>query len=306
MRLFKILSFSVIILGLMMYKAQAQMHSSETDHSDHAITILAEDYAFDAPDEIPSGWTTIEYTNEGEEPHLLVLGLMPEGKTFEDYAGEVLPPFDEAWHTYAAGEIDLEEFVGRFEAESPEWFGAVKYMGGSGLIDPGLTSEVTVNLQPGTYYLECYVKTEEGEFHIMEGMGRELIVTEAPSTVERPEAGINITLTNFEMTIDGELTPGMHTVAVHMTEQPEEGLPHNVHVARIGPNVDVDELVRWVNWLAIDGMQVPAPTSFVGGINILEEGETGYFTLDLEPGRYLFLSENTGHLGVMQEVTIEP
>lgn len=121
------------------YTSHAQAQSSEADHSDHAITILAEDYAFDAPDEIPSGWTTIEYVNEGEEPHLLLLGLLPEGKTFDDYAGEVLPPFDAVWRAYAHGEIDFEEFAERSETESPEWFGAVKFMGGSGLIDPGLT-----------------------------------------------------------------------------------------------------------------------------------------------------------------------
>jgi hypothetical protein len=33
-------------------------------------------------------------------------------------------------------------------------------------------------------------------------------------------------------------------------------------------------------------------------------GSTGYFTADLRPGRYLFVSEYTGHMGVAQEVNI--
>jgi hypothetical protein len=80
----KYLLLLLVTAILFHYTSHAQSHSSEADHSDHAITIMAEDYAFDAPDEIPSGWTTIEYTNEGEEPHFLIVARIPEGKTFDD------------------------------------------------------------------------------------------------------------------------------------------------------------------------------------------------------------------------------
>ena len=305
MRIFKILSFSVIIIGLMMDKAQAQMHSSEADHSDHAITILAEDYAFDAPDEIPSGWTTIEFTNEGEEPHFMILGRLPEGKTFDDLASQVTPPFNEIWYELRDGEISQEEAFEKLGVELPEWFWAVEFMGGTGLISPGLTTHATLHLEPGNYYLECYAKTEDGEFHAIEGMMRELTVTDARSEAAVPEADVKITLSNFEMEIEGTLTPGPRTVAVHVAENPEEGFGHNVHVARIEPGMDVDEIARWMNPFEITGMQTPAPTKLVGGMQMLPEGQTGYFTLDLEPGQYLFVAENTGHLGVMQEVNIE-
>ncbi len=220
MRLIKIVGLPIILFGLIMDKAQGQMHSSDTDHSDHSITILAEDYAFQAPDEIPSGWTTIEFT---------------------------------------------------------------------------------MKLPPGTYVMECYVKTEDGELHAMEGMVRELIVTEERSEALRPKADIDITLSNYEMDIEGELTPGQHTVAVHF----EEGHYHNVHVARLGAEGSVQDVLHWLPWLEREGLWPPAPATLLGGKNILPEGETGYFTVDLEPGRYLFVSEITGHLGVMREVVVK-
>jgi len=285
--------FTVAATTLIHHTVQAQVHSSDTDHSDHAISILAEDYAFDAPDEIPSGWTTIEYTNEGEEPHFLIVARIPEGKTFDDVAIQVTPPFNEIWYELRDGEISQEEAFEKLGVELPEWFWAVEFMGGPGLISPGHTTKATVQLEPGNYYLECYAKTEDGEFHSIEGMMRGLTVTDARSEAAPPEADIDITLSNFKLDIEGTLTSGMRTVAVHVAENPEEGFGHNVHVARIEPGMDVDEIVRWMKPFEITGMLM------------LPEGQTGYFTLDLEAGRYLFGADNTGHLGVMQEVNIE-
>jgi len=55
---------------------------------------------------------------------------------------------------------------------------------------------------------------------------------------------VEITLSNLEMAIDGELTPGRHTVVVHLKEKPEEGFPRNVHTARLESGVEVEEIVR--------------------------------------------------------------
>lgn len=302
-RLPVLLAFAVAVVAFAVTPCYAQESAA---HDNSAVTVMAEDYAFEAPEEIPSGWTTIEYTNDGEEPHLLLISRLPDGKTFDDYASEVVSAFDSLWRAFRDGEIDHEEFTERLGRELPEWYGAVEFMGGSGLIEPGRTAEVTQNLKPGTYSMECYVKTEDGEFHAVEGMLRELTVTDTPSNAAPPEADIEVTLSNFDMAIDGDLTPGTHTVAVHFEEQPEEGFSHNVHVARIEPDTDIDNLVRWMNFTVLDGLQPPSPATFIGGLHALPEGETGYFTVDLELGRYLFVSELTGHEGVWQEATVEP
>ncbi len=55
---------------------------------------------------------------------------------------------------------------------------------------------------------------------------------------------VDISLSNFEMAIDDELTRGTHTVAIHLIENTEEGFPHNVHVARLESGVEVEEIVQ--------------------------------------------------------------
>lgn len=302
-RLPVLLAFAVAVAGFALTPCHAQESAS---HDNSVINVVAEDYALEAPEEIPSGWTTIEYTNEGEEPHLLFVARLPDGKTFDDYAGEVVPSFNEAWYALRDGEIDQEEFAERLGADLPDWYWSVGFLGGAGIIEPGQSTEVTLNLEPGTYALECYVKTEDGEFHSMEGMLRGLTVTDTPSGAAPPEADIEVTLSNFDMAIDGDLTPGAHTVAVHFEEQPEEGFGHNVHVVQLEPDTEVDEVIRWINFMEPDGLMQPTPGTFAGGMHILPEGATGYFKIDLEPGRYLFLSEYTSHEGVWQEVTVEP
>lgn len=305
MRIFKILVFSSIIAGLITVKAHAQMHSTDASHSDHTITILAEDYAFQAPDVIPQGWTTIEFSNEGNEDHFLLIAKPPEGKTFDDYASGVLIPFNDVWYALRDDGISQEDAMGKLGADLPEWFWAVEFIGGTGIIPAGATTQITLNLEPGSYVIECYMKNEDGELHNVEGMMRELTVTESPSEASPPNADIAITLSNFEMMIDGDLKPGKHSFSVHVAEHPEQGFGHNVHVARVAPDTDVREVQRYMNFMEVDGLQTPAPVQFIGGMHIMPQGNTGYFTAELESGRYLFISEYTGHLGVMQDVTIE-
>ena len=295
----------VLLAGFVTGQCFAQAHATHDEHDHHSITILAEDYAFQAPDRIPSGWTTIQYENQGNEPHFFVLAKVPEGNTFDEYATDVVLPFNDVWYALRDDGISVEQAFEQLGATLPGWFWTVEFMGGAGVISPGLTSDVTVNLEPGTYVLECYIKTEDGEMHNMEGMLRELTVTEESSGVAAPVADIQITLSNFDMDVQGDLSPGSRTVSVYVKENPEEGFGHNVHVARLEPDTNVDELVQWMNFFDVDGLMAPDPSIFIGGMHLLPAGHTGYFTADLEPGRYLFVSEYTGHLGVMQEVTVE-
>jgi len=301
----KLLAFILITVGLINQQVSAQMHSSDADHSDHAITILAEDYAFQAPNEIPSGWTTIQYENHGNEPHFLLVAKVPDGKTLDNYASEIVMPVNEVWYALRDDGLDQELFFEKLGPKLPEWFAEVEFVGGTGIIHEGTKTDVTLNLTPGTHILECYFKNEEGEQHNVEGMLRELTVTDSQSDAAAPEADIKITLSNFEMDIEGDLKPGKHTFSVHLVENPEQGFGHNVHVIRVDDDTQVEEVLRWINFMEIDGLRTPSPYTFAGGMHLMPAGETAYFTTKLEVGRYIFLSEYTGHLGVLQDVRIE-
>lgn len=291
--------FAVLPLAL-----QAQAAAAGPAAGASVIEIVAEDYALDAPDVIPSGWTTIEFENEGEEQHMVFMARLPEGVTFERYEIEALEVFSGIWEDVQEGRADFDKAMEMLGESLPEWFPEMAFVGGPGLLAPGLESDVTVLLEPGNYTIECYVKAEDGSVHYMEGMTRPLTVTDERSDATPPTADIRVTLSNDGLGIEGDLTPGEHVVEVHVAENPEAGFGHSVHIARMDGDTAVDDVVAWMNWFAIDGMRTPAPADFVGGMHPMGEGDTAYFTVELEAGRYLALSEATAHQGVLKEFTV--
>lgn len=283
--------------------ASAQQAATASDRPT-VLEVSAQDYAFQAPDATPAGWTTIRFTNEGEEPHFVFMSRLPEGKTIEDYEIELSAAFARSWYSIRDDGVTPDEALEKLFQELPDWFPELHFVGGPGLAAPGRTTETIMELAPGNYVLECYAKTAEGEIHYMEGMIRPIVVTEDRSNGSPPDADITLTLSNDGMAVQGELTRGRRTLAVHIAQNPEVGFGHSAHLARLDPDTDVDDVVAWMNWFAPGGLGAPAPAEFIGGLHFMPEGETAYFTVDLEPGRYLLVSEATGHLGVLREFTV--
>lgn len=280
--------------------AAAAAHTDDTN----VVEITAIEYAFQAPDAIPSGWTTIRFVNDGEEPHFVFLSRLPEGKTVDDYERDLSGPFSRAWYAVRDDGATEEAALEGLFAALPEWFAQVQFVGGPGITAPGTTSDMTMRLAPGNYVIECYLKTEEGEIHYMDGMIRPLVVSEARSAMSPPAADIRVTLSNFKVDMEGDITPGRHTVAIHVAENPEVGFGHSAHLARLAHDTDVDDVVKWMNWFGRTGLSAPAPVHFIGGMHAMAAGETAYLTVDLEPGRYLWISQDTGAQGVFREFTV--
>src|SRR5690606_27578434 len=136
------------------------------------------------------GWTTIRFRNEGEEPHFILLSKLPEGMTLADYEREVATPFAGAWYAMRDEGASAEEALGMIGEALPPWFGQIEFRGGPGYLSPGRTTEITLDLPPGPYVLECYMKTEAGEVHMMDGMLRPMTVTADPSTIQPPAADL--------------------------------------------------------------------------------------------------------------------
>jgi hypothetical protein len=266
--------------------------------------VVAIDYALEAPEVVRPGWNTFRFTNEGEEPHFVLFARIPDEQSFEGYLTDVLGPFGSLWASLRDGEIGPEALMEGLGTELPEWFWGVEFHGGAGIVPAGGATEITVLLPPGTYAIECYMKTPDGALHNVEGMIRELRVDGPPTGATPPEADILVTISNDTMRVDGDLTPGRRTVAVHVVEDPEGVFGHNLHVARDVD--DVDEVVRWMNFIELEGQMPPAPATFLGGVHLLKAGQTGYFTADFEAGRHLFLSEYTAAMGVLRQVEIRP
>lgn len=287
-----------------MISGPAPQQASALSADAYVADVIAEDYALDAPDAIPSGWTTFRMKNEGNETHFIYLTRLPEGKTYDDLIIEVNAPLNELWYARRAGEIDRAELIERLGTDLPGWFWTdLEQMGGPGLIAPGGTAQVTMNLAPGNYVMECYMKTPEGEFHAIEGMTRPLTVTSQSSDASAPAAGVQMTLTNDGIEAPIEMARGQHTIAIYFAEHPEM-VKHDVHLARLAGEMDVEEVVSWMDWTSIEGLANPAPTTFLGGTHEMPAGYTAYITVDLEPGRYAWISESTGPMGVWKEFTV--
>ena len=277
----------------------------------NVVEVTVRGLEFEAPDEIPSGWATFRLNNVSGMIHFAALQRLPEGIALKDQQEQIAPVFQKGMDLLNAGEFDaaMEKF-----GELPEWFGQIVFMSGPGLTSAGQTTETSVYLEPGTYLLECYVKTN-GVFHSYNpspsayGMVHELTVTEEASGAPEPRATLTITLSSERgIEIDAEPTPGKHIVAVHFEDQQvhENFLGHDVHLVRLENGTDIEELAIWMDWSQPTGLQTPAPAKFLGGTNEMPAGGTAYFTVDLEPGRYAWIAEvtNPAEKGMLKIFTV--
>lgn len=268
------------------------------------VTVVADDFSFTAPPTFPSGWVTLRFENRGAESHFMFMLELPEGVSFDDYAANVAQPFSEYYLKYRSGELDQATFLEQLVAAVPEWFLTARRAGGAGFTAPGRVSETTVYLEPGDYTMECYVRTmaEDDTFHGEHGMLRPLIVTEEPSGLEEPDADVDIRLSNYALAVEGDLTAGEHVVRVTVEEAPEGLIAHNVHLVRLEGEITAEEVAAWMDW--VDAMVPPAPAVFLGGAGQASPGRPSYVTVDLEPGRYAWVSEAYGPQGMVHEFTV--
>lgn len=269
------------------------------------IHVKAEEFAFTAPPTFPSGWVTLRFDNQGAEPHFVFVLELPEGVTFDDYASQVATPFGELYAKYRAGELDQATFFEQLGAVVPEWFYTARRAGGPGFTAAGRTSETTIHLTPGDYVMECYVRSMDADdtFHSEHGMLRPLVVTDESSGMEAPEADIEITLSNRQLAVEGDLTPGTHVARVRVEEDPEGLIFHNVHLVRLDGEVTGETVASWMNW--VDEMVPPAPAEFLGGAGQASAGAESYVSVTLDPGRYAWVSEMHGLQGLVHEFTVE-
>lgn len=280
--------------------------ASEATAAAGMLDVTASDFEFDAPEQIPSGWTTIRFANEGEEEHFVLLWRIPDDKGVADYRQEVAARFESVWQQYDSGELEREEVMEELGAQLPDWFlSEVVPSGGVALTEPGETRQATVNLAPGTYVMECYVKTPQGTFHVNRGMLRELLVTAEANGAPRPEADVEITLSNYEVAAPDELSPGVHTIAVHVDENPEGFLMHDLNLVRLEEGTSADEVGAWMDWMDLQQFRSPAPGHSFGGVEHMLAGSTGYTTVELTAGRYIWVSEGYGSQGMTHEFIVQ-
>ena len=291
--LFRATSNLLTLVFISVLMIQSCKSDKKSENKTDKIGIVTTTMNFLAPDTIPSGWNTFEYKNESTETHFFLLDKYPEGKTFADTKKEIFPPFDTGMELINKGKT--EEGFAAFN-NLPAWFFEVVFSGGSGLISPQNIATTTLNMKPGYYIMECYVKMENGKFHSSMGMAKPLVVSEENSGNTPPEATVTINISSKEgITYDEPIIKGDQTFAVKFNDQiaHENFMGHDVNLIKLSENSDLKNLESWMNWANPKGLISPSPDgiTFLGGINDMPAGSTGYFQVNLEPGKYAFISE---------------
>ena len=266
----------------------------------NVIDVVTNNMDFISVDTIPSGWNTFKYDNRSNETHFFLLDKYPEGKTVKNAISDIAPVFEEGMDLINEGKA--EEGFAAF-GKLPEWYGQIVFSGGSGLIAPKHTSITTVKLDPGYYIMECYVKMPNGKFHTLMGMAKPIVVTNEDSGNEPPKATVNITLSGIDgISYDNQITGGKQIFSVFVKDQkPHENfIWHDINLVKLEDFASEDALEAWMDW------SDPKGVTFLGGVNDMPAESTGYFYVDLKPGKYAFISEipNSKQKGMFKSFTV--
>jgi hypothetical protein len=220
------------------------------------LTVVARDFAFQAPDQVPAGMVTIQLQNRGQALHHVALMRLDGGKTLQD-----------VFTALQAG------------GPPPAW---MHDMGGPNAPDPGSDANATLFLQPGNYAILCFVDIPDHVPHVMKGMAKALTVTPAvvPAAASAPTGDITLRLDDYSFTTSTPITAGRHTIRV------ENGAAqsHEVELLKLAPGKTAADLTAWMQ-----SMQGPPPVNAIGGISGMARGVVQSFTHDFTPGTYVLV-----------------
>jgi len=252
----------IVLLG--MAACAPKKDSESTDKAAAAtpgpnvVSFTAKEYAFQGPDSIPAGMTTVVLHNAGTVLHHLQLVRLKDGHTEADLAAGLahMKPTD----------------------PSPPW---MEFAGGANAADPGGETRATLMLTPGNYAIICVVDVPDHVPHMMKGMVKALTVL--PSTapaVAAPTADLTLTLTDYAFSFSTTPTAGKHVIKV----QNHGPQVHEFELVRLLPGKTMDDLMAWAQTY-----QGEPPITSLGGTPGMTPGEVEYVPMDLTPGQYVAL-----------------
>jgi hypothetical protein len=130
------------------------------------------------------------------------------------------------------------------------------------------------------------------------------------STLLPPIANLEVSISSTEgIQLAGTPEAGEQTFSVEFVDQivHESLLGHQVHLVRLDGDMTADELAPWMNFLNPGGLETLAPALFLGGINEMPAGQTAYFKVNIESGRYALIADTPNAVGknMALEFTVE-
>lgn len=245
------------------------------------VTIVATDFAYQAPDTIEGGMVTLKLVNQGQTYHHVQMVRLLDGKTYGDLVeglkqmqpGAAPPPW-------------IEDVVG---PNSPE---------------PGGESRLIRELAPGNYALICFIDTPDHVPHVAKGMVKSLTVTAPTGAVAAaPVSDVTVQMTDYDWSVAPALTAGKHVIRLeNMAEQ-----SHEMFIVKLDEGKTKEDFLAWGATF-----QGPPPGKAMGGTSGQKKGDVAFVPVDLAPGNYLFVcflpdaKDGKPHLahGMIKEVAV--
>lgn len=238
------------------------------------VTLGAQDFAYVISDTITGGLIRIHFRNDGQEDHHAQFIRLNDGVTRAQ--------FDSVFQAVLAA-VPVEG-----EVAFMRLFDVATVAGGPGLIAPGASVDVTLDLPAGEYVLMCFIPSPDGIPHLMKGMQHWVSVTAPVGEVpDAPVADGRVDMGDFAFL---ELPPmDSGRVLLEVTNSGQE--PHEMAVMRLDDGVTYEQVAAMLVGPPPDGAPPagPPPFRFVGGMQAIMPGAHGWVTLDLTPGNYVLV-----------------
>jgi hypothetical protein len=250
----KVVQMLLITLAFTAVFAQTHDH-----HALPQVVFKGLDYAFDSPDTIEAGLVTLNFENIGKEDHHLQIARIADGVSFE-------------------------EFMGKLQTEGEAAYALLEAVGGVGILQPGKSQSVTVNLEkPGLYIALCVIPTAEGVPHLALGMIKpiEVVAPAYARNLEAPRADLEVHMLDFGYDIPSQVEAGKQTWEVF-----NAGVqPHELLVGKLKEGKTISDVMTFLQ----NGEQGEAPYDFVGGAQGMATNYNNFVEFDFEVGEYVAL-----------------
>ena len=233
---------------------------------ENRVQIGMTEFAFGMAEEVTGGNITLEFINSGELPHEAAFGSI-------------------------AGDRDLDDVMKALRSEKePKWF---EDLAGIPVLDPGATTSMTRELDPGRYIFLCFLPVPEtGVPHVTEGMVQ-LFDAEGTSEAEGPQPDLTITATDEGFEVP-EVPSG--TQAIELVNDGTK--PHEFAIFSLEPGKTERDIDRWFG----SGFEAEKPAVFPGGMQSIEPGTSVVVEMTFEFGRSYIVQDFENELEAEFEV----
>jgi len=232
------------------------------------VTIIAKDFAFAMPDEVPAGLVSLTLKNEGQANHHAIIMRMKEGMTLDDLMAVLKKPQGDPSTT-----SDLSIFM-------PD-------------TEPGASNQATIALQPGNWAIfSVSMSDPTGQDQMPDwakGSIKQFKVTgDATASAPPLHADLVLTIGKDDFAMPSALKAGKQTIQVVNASGKKQGYAFFV---KLGGDTTVEDILAMFDAF-FSGKQPAKMADFhtVGGLMGHDLGQSYYTTIDFTPGNYAVIS----------------